>query len=91
MFRLPLLTEPRPPGPHSPRPCPVCGQGWQPWPGSYLPCHGRCLPTEEAQDALLDEQGVTEAEQARRLGVSVAVVRSSIFAARRRRARRSAP
>lgn len=46
MLRMPL-RDPWPLGKHESRPCPVCGESWIPWPGSRLPCHGRCLLTDE--------------------------------------------
>lgn len=65
--------------------CPVCLTLWRPWRGSYLPCHAKCLLTDEAQDELADELGVGQAEQAERLGVTVAVIRASIAASLKRR------
>lgn len=70
--------------------CPVCGESWRPWCGSRLPCHAKCVLTEAAQDALLDEYGVTQAEQAALLGVSVPVIRASVAAALRRRGKEHA-
>lgn len=84
-LRMPLRAEPWPPGPHPFRPCPVCGVAWRPWCGSLLPCHGKCLLEPDDQDALLDEIGVTEHQQARRLGLTVSVIRANIADARRRR------
>lgn len=76
-FRLPLRETPWPPGKHEARPCPICGKGWIPWAFSMLPCHGRCLLTDEACLDLLDAKE-TQAASAKRLGVSVAVVRASM-------------
>lgn len=84
-MNLPLRKEPWGPGPHQRRPCPVCGSGWWPWAGSFLPCHGRCLFTSEEQDALLDDPR-TESKLAADIGVTVAVLRASLTAARKRRA-----
>lgn len=83
-FRLPLRETPWQ-GFDKFTTCPVCGGPWRPWEGSLLPCHAKCLLTEEAQDDLADEVGVTQADQAKRLGVSVAVIRASVDAALRRR------
>ncbi len=46
MMRMTILTEPWPEG-GKPIECPVCGESWRPWRNSYLPCHGRCLWTDE--------------------------------------------
>jgi hypothetical protein len=64
--------------------CPVCKEYWMPWAGSRLPCHGKCLFTEEAQDELLDDPR-TEQQIARDLGVTNSVVRAARGAARKRK------
>lgn len=85
---IPLRAEPWPIGGHAARPCPVCGDGWVPWAGSLLPCHGRCLYDEAGQDALLAHPAI-EADLARLLGVTGSIVRSARHAAiRRQRGRR---
>lgn len=93
-FRLPLRDEPWPVGDNGWHTCPVCGRPWRPWAGSLLPCHGKCLLTERAQDDLLDyavdESTEPLARIAERLGLTLAVVRSSIIAAKRRRRARAA-
>lgn len=83
-MRIPLREEPWQSPEIGPRPCPVCGELWRPWVGSFLPCHARCLFTDEEQDALLEENA-TRAAQARRLGVTVSVIQAALSAARRRR------
>jgi len=85
-FRIPLRDQPWPYGEGRlpTTKCPICGDIWIPWAGSMLPCHARCLLTDDAQDRLLDEAD-TVLNQANKLGVSPSVVRASIFAARRRR------
>ena len=88
-LRRPLLLEPWPVGVVTPaRPCPVCGKEWRPWASSRLPCHGRCLLEEWAQDELLAVSrgpkwpGV--ATMATRLGVPTGVITAAIKAAKRR-------
>lgn len=83
-FRAPLRFAPWPNGPHTSRKCVVCGELWLPWKGSRLTCHARCLLTEPAQLALLDDPRSNE-KIAEDLGVTTAVVRASIFAARKLR------
>lgn len=83
-MRMPLRSEPWPPGAHAPRECPVCWDYWRPWAGSYLPCHGRCLFTEDEQDALLDEDRTAKA-QAQDHGVTQSVIRAALGAAMKRR------
>ena len=82
-MRLPMLLDPRPMGSQLSRTCPICNEYWMPWAGSRLPCHGKCLFTEEAQEALLDDNR-TEQELARVVGVSGSVIRAARGAARRR-------
>ena len=84
-LRMPLRAEPWTAGPHPFRPCPVCGVTWRPWFSSRLPCHAKCLLEPEDQDALCDELGTTKNQQAKRLGLTVAVFRASIAEALRRR------
>lgn len=80
-FRLPLLLEPRAMGKHPSRPCAVCGELWRPWAGSRLPCHARCLFTDEGRRELLalfrDETVLGGyAALAKHFGVSASVIRS---------------
>jgi len=74
-FRLARRWEPWAHEHCTPRPCPVCGKWWKPWPGSVLPCHGRCLWTEAAAVALIRDPR-TQIQLARDLGVSISVVRA---------------
>ena len=80
---MPLRAEPWPRGAHGKRPCSVCGRAWIPWAGSYLPCHGRCLFTDEARAAIIADPR-TEKEIALDLGVTVSVVRGVRRAGERR-------
>jgi len=79
-----MLLKPRPMGAQGKRTCPVCMEYWMPWAGSRLPCHGKCLFSEEAQADLLDDNR-TEQELARLLGVTGSVIRAARGAARKRR------
>ena len=52
-YRLPLRDEPWGAGvPY--QDCPVCGEHWRPWCGSHLPCHAKCLLTDEAAEIVRD-------------------------------------
>lgn len=82
-MRLPLLAEPRPTGSQEPKTCPICNEYWMPWAGSFLPCHGKCLFTEEAQDDLLAINR-TEQTLAKETGVSGSVIRAARGVAKRR-------
>jgi len=79
-LRLPLLDEPRPDGLHPNQPCPVCGQDWQPWANSRLPCHGRCLLTTEAATTCLEmwQDNHTAQVIAASLGVTIGVIKSTL-------------
>lgn len=68
---------------HPSMPCPVCGQLFRPWAGSYLPCHARCLMTEEEQDAML-YSNKSNKQLSQELGVTLSVIRASINQARQR-------
>ena len=83
-MRLALLTEPWPKGKNPRIDCPVCGEWWIPWAGSYLPCHGRCIFTEEEQDALYASP-LTQLALTEKHGVTVSVIQSAIGTARRRK------
>jgi hypothetical protein len=74
-MRIPLRDEPWPPGLNGPIPCPVCGKPWWPWAGSVLPCHGRCLFTDEEELAIVADPR-TFREIAGELGVTTSVIRS---------------
>lgn len=87
-FRLPMRKIPWSRDGIGEYPCPVCGKAWSPWVGSLLPCHGRCLLTEELQEALLDEDATLKT-QADRRGVTYSVVMSAMRAARRRREKKA--
>lgn len=65
--------------------CVVCGKARQVYRGSRLPCHAACLFTEALQDELLDSPD-SPGTQARKLGVTRAIIMASYAAARRRRA-----
>lgn len=54
-FRIPLRTTPWPKGLQEAHDCPVCGEYWHPWPGSYLNCHARCLLTDESQTIIRED------------------------------------
>lgn len=54
-MRMQLRAKPWPMGAHPPRLCPVCEEPWHPWAMSRLPCHARCLFTEQEQDAILND------------------------------------
>lgn len=90
VVRLPLRETPWPKRPE-PRPCPVCGVRWHPWAGSYLPCHAACLFTEDEEDEVLAELEADPRlrieDVARARGVTVAVLRSLLRRAQRRRQR----
>ena len=75
VFRLPLRDKPWPLGLHEPRGCPVCGGYWKPWAGSRLPCHARCLFTDDAR-AVVRSDPRCDAEIARHYGVTMSVVRA---------------
>lgn len=45
-LRMPL-ADPWPAGIHWGRPCAICGETWRPWAHSRLPCHAKCLLTDE--------------------------------------------
>ncbi len=83
-MRMQLRAEPWPMGAHPPRPCPVCGEPWRPWALSRLPCHGKCLFTEEEQDKILADPR-TQKEVAAALGVTVCTIRAAEGAAHRRK------
>jgi hypothetical protein len=91
-FVIPLRAEPWPHAAHPKRPCAVCGELWWPWVGSYLPCHGRCLFTDEARAAIIaDPRTENEIALDLDLGVTVSVVRGVRRAAERRERKAAAP
>lgn len=80
-LRLPLLDEPRGPGPHPQIECPICSGPWQPWAGSRLPCHTKCLLTDEGVSACLHhfrESNGSVQSIADKMGVTVAVIRGTL-------------
>lgn len=94
--QLPLRAEPLPLRRHDTIPCPICGQAWQPFGGTRLPCHARCLYDEAGQDVILElsEGGAGDKNLVRALGVTHSVLRATLKAALARRGtlvRRSAP
>lgn len=75
LFRIPLLETPRPKGMHEEILCPICGKKWKPWAGSRLPCHSRCLFTEDAVKAIRASPKANSVI-AKSLGVSYSVIQS---------------
>jgi hypothetical protein len=72
---IPLLKKPWPKGENGWIPCPVCGQPWRPWAGSYLPCHARCLFDDDEERAIKNDPRSTRVI-ANELGVTESVIRS---------------
>lgn len=71
MPRLQLREKPWPPG--KKRTCPVCKKPWWPWAGSYLPCHSKCLFTEQEQADIKAHTGTIQ-QIAAEYGVTVSVI-----------------
>jgi hypothetical protein len=72
-----LRDKPWPPGPHGPRPCPVCGRVWWPWAGSLLPCHARCLFTSD-EKAHICSSKKSQNELAASYDVPIGIIRAII-------------
>ncbi len=51
-LNLPLKETPWPNG-NAVTTCPICGDKWKPAIGSFLPCHARCLLTEETAEKVV--------------------------------------
>lgn len=73
---LPMRTEAWAQGSHEARPCPICKQPWSPWPGSFLPCHSRCLFTADVRRALVKDPRI-DRNLAAAVGVTVSVIRAA--------------
>ncbi len=73
-FTLPLLDLPWPIGRQPTRPCPICNETWQPTGGSRLPCHGKCLWTEEGAVFIANDPRI-EAKLVDELGVNRSMLR----------------
>lgn len=81
--RVPMLAEPW--GNVAPRPCPVCDRWWQPWKGSILPCHARCLFSRDELvrlHTIASQPEVRLGEMARWMGISLATLRGVLRIAR---------
>ena len=80
-LRMQLREEPWPAGTHTYRPCPICGNPWRPFAFSYLPCHAKCVFTDEAVDLLrahYDDPTTRMGDFADDFGVTPGVIRATL-------------
>lgn len=57
--------------------CPLCGEPWRPWARSLLPCHAKCIWTDEGALVLL-RSPLSMRELSEMLGVTSSIVRAGI-------------
>lgn len=73
---MPMRAQPWPKGGGHPwQLCPVCKQKWRPWAGSLLPCHAKCIWTEQGAVSLFNDSR-TETQLEAALGLTRSIIRA---------------